>query len=136
VSARGRISPRTVGAVAAATNRSEVLPATAECPTAATASSRRSNFCQRGEEIKPRAKARTRDVLDAIEHEGSNADGEKESVRRELDADSRRAFEIADRSLRRTTRIVARGLGSGSLRSDQYVTDYAIWELMYFGHAR
>ena len=53
---------------------------------------------QRGEEIKQRAKARTREILDAIDHKGTDADDEKASARRELDADSRRVFEIGDRS--------------------------------------
>ena len=53
---------------------------------------------QRGEEIKQGAKARTHEILDAIEDEGTDADDEKASARRELDADSRRAFEIGERS--------------------------------------
>jgi hypothetical protein len=53
---------------------------------------------QRGEEIKQGAKTRSREILDAIDDQGTDADAEKASARRELDADSRRAFEIADRS--------------------------------------
>ena len=53
---------------------------------------------QRGEEIKQGAKARTREILDAIDDEGTDADDQKASARREVEGDSRQAFEIREPS--------------------------------------
>jgi hypothetical protein len=53
---------------------------------------------ERGAEIEQGAKARTREILEVIEEEGTDADDEKAAARRELDGHSRQAFQIEERS--------------------------------------
>ena len=38
----------------------------------------------RGDEIKSRAKAKAHEILDAIDHDGTDAENEKEAARREV----------------------------------------------------
>ena len=54
----------------------------------------------RGQEIKQGARARTREILDGIEQEGTDADEEKALIRRELEADAPKAFQIEDEASR------------------------------------
>jgi len=52
----------------------------------------------RGKEITQGANARAQEILDTIDDEGTDAADERASARRELDDDSRRAFQIQDPS--------------------------------------
>jgi len=53
---------------------------------------------EHGAQIKQHAKARAAEILDEVEERGTDADDEKLVAWRELEGDSRHAFEIAETS--------------------------------------